>query len=282
MNGNANIVIIYTLEDPRTGQVRYVGKTGGDLMGRLKGHLEDRSETHKIHWIRQLAAIGLKPTIDVIETMFNPSEIEWQEAERFWISSLRFCGCKLTNLAAGGEGGSHCLESREKMSAWQRGRKLTPQHIENMRIASTGRKHSDEVKFKIGKGWRGKKMPAAMVEKLRQSNLGRKHTEETRMKDSLAGIGRKRTREDIEKQVASYKATIAIYGRKPNSKESCRKISIANTGKRHTAETLAKMSEARRQWYVRATPEQKEARISRQRATVMSKKQALEGCLTNN
>lgn len=282
MSDNLNIVIIYTLEDPRTGEVRYVGKTGGGLLGRLRGHLKDRSETHKTHWIHKLALEGLKPVIDVIETMFNPTEFEWQEAERFWIESLRFCGCKLTNLASGGEGGQHCLESRQKMSAWQIGRKLTPEHIENMRIASTGRKHSDEAKEKIGAAHKGRKHSDEAKAKISAGHIGKKLSPEHIEKVRLTSIGRKQTHEAIARRVAAYKATVSKLGRKPISDESRRKISIANTGRKHTAETIERMKEARRQWHANLTDDQKNARIDKFKSTVAAKKQALEARLINN
>jgi hypothetical protein len=62
-------MIIYSLIDPRSAEVRYVGQTVGPANRRLRRHLSECSgETHKERWIRSLAALGLAPTIEVIET----------------------------------------------------------------------------------------------------------------------------------------------------------------------------------------------------------------------
>jgi hypothetical protein len=59
---------IYTLTDPRTNEIRYVGKAN-DVSQRYKAHL-NRARKHQIHksnWIKQLKKEGLKPIIDVID-----------------------------------------------------------------------------------------------------------------------------------------------------------------------------------------------------------------------
>ncbi len=49
---------IYTLTDPRTSEVRYVGVTAGSLEVRLKGHLRYKGKDH-----RSLLAVGVTPVI---------------------------------------------------------------------------------------------------------------------------------------------------------------------------------------------------------------------------
>ena len=57
-------VFIYSLSDPRTGEIRYVGKTV-NLKRRLYGHLYDDEKTHKSAWIKSLKRLGLKPQLDI-------------------------------------------------------------------------------------------------------------------------------------------------------------------------------------------------------------------------
>jgi group I intron endonuclease len=74
-------IFIYTLNDPRTNEVRYVGKTN-NLRARYNTHLNDKSKTHKNNWIKLLKSYGLKPIMEVIEICGD----DWVERERFWIS----------------------------------------------------------------------------------------------------------------------------------------------------------------------------------------------------
>lgn len=55
---------IYALTDPRTDQVRYIGKTSRKASNRLSEHLRDAKIGRKAHvraWLRILIAQGLRP-----------------------------------------------------------------------------------------------------------------------------------------------------------------------------------------------------------------------------
>lgn len=94
---------IYTLTDPRTKEIRYVGKTIKTLQQRLTAHLYDinRTKTHKSNWIREVMSEDLTPIIEEIETLpWNVS----QEAEMYWIAQFQAWGFRLVNLTKGGEG----------------------------------------------------------------------------------------------------------------------------------------------------------------------------------
>lgn len=60
-------VVLYALLDPRDGRVRYVGKTRRTLAARLTAHLayvrRYRDTTPRCAWLRELAALGLRPWI---------------------------------------------------------------------------------------------------------------------------------------------------------------------------------------------------------------------------
>jgi GIY-YIG catalytic domain len=121
--------LVYALSDPRTGFVRYIGKTAGTLKKRMREHLcrarrGDRCG-HVYTWLR---AIGLKPGEDVMEDGIEGDEA-LADAERFWIASLKAAGAILVNHTDGGEGGTgykHSPEMRQKLSEIQRGRKRGP------------------------------------------------------------------------------------------------------------------------------------------------------------
>jgi hypothetical protein len=93
-------IYIYGLTDPRTGEVRYIGKSK-DLKRRLRHHLfmarTGREDTYKARWIRKLLDQGIKPDIVILVT--TDAE-HWEEDERRLIAE----GSNLTNTSAGGEG----------------------------------------------------------------------------------------------------------------------------------------------------------------------------------
>jgi len=91
---------IYTLVDPTTDQVRYVGITEGTLHNRLLGHLKEakyrrNSKPNRKHrWINDLLDVGVLPTIILIdEVSLSP---EWWEV--WWIEYLTSLGVNLLNI----------------------------------------------------------------------------------------------------------------------------------------------------------------------------------------
>lgn len=146
------MVSIYTLSDPITGQVRYVGKTKADLRRRLAQHLLPsnlRKNTHKNAWLKSLNAL---PLLEVVEEV-APELAD--DAERFWITQFRAWGFKLTNLTEGGDGGTgykHSSASRQKRSDALKGRPVpwaslwvrTPEYRERLSRARTGMKFTDQ------------------------------------------------------------------------------------------------------------------------------------------
>lgn len=95
----AKAISIYGLVDPRTGQLRYVGKAN-DLASRLKSHLRDakRRDTPVYRWIRKLLTQGVGPSIRLLEECTG----DWREAERRIIAEYREAGT-LLNVADGGD-----------------------------------------------------------------------------------------------------------------------------------------------------------------------------------
>lgn len=126
--------LIYVLKDPRTDEVRYVGKTSQKLDRRLGQHLRDKKNNHRCHWIQYLVRDGLKPILDVIETV--PAGEDWVEREMYWIAHYKEIGARLVNQTKGGEGATGRLitqETREKMRQKQLGVKKASSAIEKQR-----------------------------------------------------------------------------------------------------------------------------------------------------
>lgn len=106
---------IYALLEPSTGEIRYIGKARNSLQ-RFKGHMRDRvrRDYPVYRWINKLVAEGKEPDLIVLEV--TP---DWQAAERRLIELSRARGCRLLNVAEGGDA-PHC--STEQRSA--NGKKL--------------------------------------------------------------------------------------------------------------------------------------------------------------
>jgi hypothetical protein len=92
-------VEIYALSDPRTAEIRYIGKAN-DAKKRLKSHLRDarHRDTPVYRWIRKLAGDGLSPSLTVLASV----ETDWQRMEVGFIAEGRSMGLRLLNVADGG------------------------------------------------------------------------------------------------------------------------------------------------------------------------------------
>lgn len=85
---------IYALVDPRTDQIRYVGKTV-NLAVRLSQHLANSSGTNrKYEWLQELKALSLLPEIRVLAEV--DSENCFVE-EKLWIRRMIDDGYDLVN-----------------------------------------------------------------------------------------------------------------------------------------------------------------------------------------
>ena len=100
---NEVITYIYTLSDPITSNVRYIGKSN-DPINRLKVHIRNcnRYATYKSFWIRSLLTENLEPELDIIDEV---DKSEWKYWEAFWINQFKAWGFRLTNATNGGDGG---------------------------------------------------------------------------------------------------------------------------------------------------------------------------------
>jgi len=184
-----NATFIYALCDPRTYEVRYIGKADNPHK-RFHEHLiRTIGHTKKICWIRYLLRVGLRPIIQILEQC---DLSVWQQRERFWISFYKdIIGCELTNGATGGFGGGgmkghhHSDSAKEKMreskktTCWIRGKHL-PEHVRN--LLSESKKGTNNPNYGKKGPWHEKKMPQSARDKMRLAKLGNKASETTKEK----------------------------------------------------------------------------------------------------
>jgi group I intron endonuclease len=135
-------IFIYSLIDPFTLELRYVGKTER-IFQRLHDHCNDKSKTHKANWIRSIINRGKTPIQLILEVLTDNSD--WQERETYWIKHYRDLGFKLVNSTDGGDGVVNLSqESRNKIINTWLGRKHKLETLIKISEASKGRKHNEE------------------------------------------------------------------------------------------------------------------------------------------
>ena len=105
-------IYIYSLKDPITNQVRYVGKTG-NLKNRFINHKNSSNNSHVSRWIRTLLKQDLLPIIEVIEECDKTS---WEEREIYWIAYYKNLYPDLCNIRKGGNEPMLPKRSKKKWS----------------------------------------------------------------------------------------------------------------------------------------------------------------------
>ncbi len=205
---------VYILSDPRTDQIRYVGKTTGSLQKRLKQHLSASSlrwKSHKNHWVKELTVLGLRPLIEEAEVFDSQKAMD--EGEKFYISYFKSLGFKLTNSTDGGEGLSpgfkHTAETKTKMQASHAGKKKAPfsaEHKRNIAIARARQVCTSETRAKMSAAHTGKKHSEDTKAKMSRAALGKKKSENHRVALSVSCLGRKISLETKSKMSMSQKA----------------------------------------------------------------------------
>lgn len=97
------MAIIYSLSNPTSGKVKYIGLTDAPLELRLRNHINSKKK-HRINdWIKKLKS---PPKIDLIEVCEHDLA---HEREAFWISHFIESGSKLLNKYH-----NNSLKSRQK------------------------------------------------------------------------------------------------------------------------------------------------------------------------
>src|SRR5690348_5547422 len=86
-----NEVLVYTLTNPLSGLVYYVGITSNGLHYRLNGHLHAKSS---VPTTKHLKELGIVPIIEEIDTCCNLDE---EDVEQFWVDQFKAWGFKIEN-----------------------------------------------------------------------------------------------------------------------------------------------------------------------------------------
>lgn len=135
---------VYVLLCPKCGCPRYVGKTTkGEkrIREHAKGSKCTDSSRYKKHWVQSLKDQGLM--FDWVKLCTLPSKEGLAEAERYWISFFKDRGCPLTNLSAGGDGGTLGIscsdEKKAKISAANKGHAVSQEQRDQISKTLTGR-----------------------------------------------------------------------------------------------------------------------------------------------
>jgi len=99
-----NKITIYSLIDPISNEVRYIGKTIQKPESRHSSHISQSKHNKKkdyTHcWIKSLLNNNNKPILNIVEETYDITR------ETYWIKYYRELGCKLTNFTDGGELGN--------------------------------------------------------------------------------------------------------------------------------------------------------------------------------
>ena len=176
---------IYTLIDPETQQVRYVGKAN-NISQRYKAHLNRarKHQIHKLNWINSLKNKGLKPIIEVVAIV--PIE-NWQFWETYWISQFKSWGFNLTNSTIGGDGCTftNLTSFNSNHNPWNKG-------ITGYSTSKKGKPLQKETKEKISNTLKGK--PSKKKRKVKQLDMNRNLIKEfssiteAKLKTGIKGI----------------------------------------------------------------------------------------------
>jgi len=214
----ADTVYIYALVDPRTDEVRYVGKTG-NVVRRMTHHVWEakRPTNHRTCWIAGLLCDGVRPRLLVLEEVPNNS---WQDAERRHIAVFRQVGANLTNGTDGGDGCRGLSpEAQARIADANRGNSY-----------ALGHKHTRETRARISEALK---------------NLS------PEVKARVAASHAYKSPETRAKISATLKGSRGPVGcvRSPETRAKLSAIAKAQpkrTGWHHTPETCAKLAEGSR------------------------------------
>jgi hypothetical protein len=133
-------------------------------VGKGKGRRAVQCEGRNRYWKRVVAKHGF--TVEIVAWFAKESEAF--DCEVVLISELRSAGYDLTNMTDGGEGGSHCAETKARLSRLSKGRVYPPRR--------------EEWCEKLSVAHRGRRFSQAHRERLREVAFTRKHTPTTKAK----------------------------------------------------------------------------------------------------
>ena len=175
---------IYSLSDPDTNEIRYIGKTN-NLKYRLWAHIHeakyDLRNQHKCNWIKTLLNKDKKPIIEIVEEV---SMNDWQSREIYWISQFTAWGFNLINKTKGGECGIISENCKKALSlSKKRGHvKGTFKHSEETKALIKEKRAlqviTEEQKRKISEKMLGVKKSDSHKENISKGRKGMKFSQE--------------------------------------------------------------------------------------------------------
>lgn len=223
---------IYTLSDPSTMEIRYVGQTN-EPKRRLNDHISssinessDSYDTYKARWIRKILNNNLVPIMSIIDSCSSFEESN--KLEKIYVENLTKDGYRLTNSHVS-DVTEFSIETKKKMSSAKKGKtleeivglekslELKEYYSERMKLNNPNKSNDTLVKEKISNTLKeyfstpenhwayGLKMTDDHNEKLRQAKLNnpnnvgnrKPRTEEQKEKIRNSILGRKIERHKI-------------------------------------------------------------------------------------
>jgi hypothetical protein len=209
---------IYGLVDPRTKELRYIGKTVLSPDRRLSTHLwraeAQPEKRHSMAWLLGLKRAGIRPEVFVIEEI--APGIDWVEAEQFWIAYFRMIGADLCNHTVGGEGVPGLKRSAASIAKMM---KSLPRGERHYRFGKSMQPHVAEA---LAEGARKLRSDPVRSELARQARLSGMTPE--RMAPSIAAL--KRANADPETRSLIRSKSDAKF-RSPGSRQRVSRQSLA-------------------------------------------------------
>lgn len=231
-------VVVYKAMNLVNGQT-YIGFTSRGLSKREKAHRTAAANGRGYRLHRAIAKHGQENFVFEIMADFDDEDLaKLYECEAIAKHRPEY------NLTYGGEGGTLAEESRKKIGAANRGRKMPPSHGEKRRAFLTGRKHTEDTKARMSAVQKGhaptRVGPLSEEVRARISaankgqipwTAGKNHSSETRVKMSAWQVGRKLT--------DAHRANISAARKGLAQTDAMKAASAANIAKAAAAKKLA-------------------------------------------
>lgn len=187
-------MFIYQLRNKTNGK-SYVGQTIRPLEERWAAHCRDaKTSEFAIH--RAIRKYGPE-SFERILLATASTPVELNALEVSYIEQLNTFGNGGYNQTIGGNTvmgrRRHSLETRQKISLLQKGRKQSPELVAKRTKHQIGKPLSENHKRKISEAQRGRAVSLERRAKLSLANKGKKHSVETRSKMSMSQSTRKRS-----------------------------------------------------------------------------------------
>ncbi len=250
--------IIYCAQN-LVNQKIYIGKTMRSFEERKREHKGDAERRINNHFYNAIKKYGFN-IIDWCILAKEDDEEKLYMLEKYWIDILKTkekqYGYNLTDGGEGPTGHKHLIETKQKMSIFQkkawadpgirarkitasRGRIISEKVRKKMSESAKKRKSSEETKTKISRATKGENNPM----------YGKKFSEESKRKMSESSKGQiawnKGKKLGSQSKELIKKRSMALMGRVV-TEETRQKLRIANTGKIFTKEHKRKLKEVRK------------------------------------